>query len=149
MIVPAVTDVCLPQAAQSKEKRSSPCGQPLALAHAGHRNPEGQRAGLDLVAFQASGPAKPDRVARVFDFETGLQGAEGDFAALRGDRQCRRAAKIEISAIPEVGLDERQRPINRQFRLGAHACSSSFGYRARLQAAAACKGESPSDALAT
>jgi hypothetical protein len=28
-------------------------------------------------------PTETDRVARIFDFETGLQGAEGDFAALR------------------------------------------------------------------
>jgi hypothetical protein len=33
---------------------------------------------LDLVAFVASGPAEADRVAGVFDFEDGLQGAEGD-----------------------------------------------------------------------
>jgi hypothetical protein len=41
---------------------------------------------LDLVALLASGPAETDRVACVFDLEAGLQGAEGDFAALRGDR---------------------------------------------------------------
>src|SRR5208282_2176455 len=53
MIVPAVTDVCLPQAAHSKVKGFPPCGQPLAPAHAGHRNPEGQRA-VPSQAAQAS-----------------------------------------------------------------------------------------------
>jgi hypothetical protein len=42
----------------------------------------------------------------MFDFEAGLQGAEGDFAALRGDRQPGRAAEIEVSAVPEVRLDD-------------------------------------------
>ena len=46
-----------------------------------------------------------DRVACVFNFEAGLQGAEDDFATLRGDRQRRRTAEIEVSAVPEVGLD--------------------------------------------
>ena len=36
---------------------------------------------LDLVAFFASGPMEANRVARIFDFETSLQGAEGDLAA--------------------------------------------------------------------
>ena len=61
---------------------------------------------LDFVAFFATDPMEADRVARVFDFETGLQGAEGDFAALRGDRQPRGAAKVQVSAIPEVGLND-------------------------------------------
>jgi hypothetical protein len=34
MIVPTVTDVCLPQAAHSKMKGFPPCGQPLAPASA-------------------------------------------------------------------------------------------------------------------
>ena len=40
---------------------------------------------IDRVAFLAAGPMETDRVAGVFDFEAGLQGAEGDCAALRGD----------------------------------------------------------------
>ena len=66
---------------------------------------------LDLVAFLASGPVEADRVARVFDFETSLQGAEGDFAALRGDRQRRRAAEIEVSRSQRSAPAIRQRPI--------------------------------------
>src|SRR5271166_3624509 len=54
MIVPAVTEVCLPQAAHSKVKGFPPCGQPLAPAHAGHRNPEGQRAALSQAAQASS-----------------------------------------------------------------------------------------------
>jgi hypothetical protein len=61
---------------------------------------------FDRVALLASGPAEADRVAGVFHFEAGLQGAEGDFAALRGDRDGRRTAEIEVGAIPEVGLDD-------------------------------------------
>jgi hypothetical protein len=34
--------------------------------------------GLDLIAFLAPDTVEFDRVARVFDFEAGLQGAEGD-----------------------------------------------------------------------
>jgi hypothetical protein len=41
---------------------------------------------LDLIALVASGPAEANRVAGVFDLKAGLQSAEGDFAALRGDR---------------------------------------------------------------
>ena len=54
MIVPAVTEVCLPQAAHSKVKGFPPCGQPLGPAHAGHRNPEGQRAALSQAAQASS-----------------------------------------------------------------------------------------------
>jgi len=54
MIVPAVTEVCLPQAAHSKVKGFPPCGQPSAPAHAGHRNPEGQRAALSHAAQASS-----------------------------------------------------------------------------------------------
>src|SRR5271167_56162 len=53
-IVPAVTEVCLPQAAHSKVKGFPPCGQPLAPAHAGHRNPEGQRAAISQAAQASS-----------------------------------------------------------------------------------------------
>ena len=42
---------------------------------------------LDLIAFFASVPAKADRVAGVFDLEAGLERAESDFSALRGDGQ--------------------------------------------------------------
>jgi hypothetical protein len=61
---------------------------------------------INLVALFATDPMEADRIASVFDFEAGLQGAEGDFAALRGDRQPRGAAEVEVSAIPEVGLDD-------------------------------------------
>src|SRR5208283_2942032 len=54
IIVPAVTEVCLPQAAHSKVKGFPPCGQPLAPAHAGHRNPEGQRAATSQAAQASS-----------------------------------------------------------------------------------------------
>jgi hypothetical protein len=88
---------------------------------------------LDLIAFLASGPVETDRVAGVFDFEAGLQGAEGDFAALRGDRQRRRAAQIEMSSILEIGLDDPpaadQSAVGRGFQAEA---SKSFGSRARL-----------------
>ena len=74
-----------------------------------------------------------DRVAGVFDFETALQGAEGDFAALRGDCQRRRAAQVEMSSIPEIGLDDPptadQSAVGRGFQAEA---SRSFGSRARL-----------------
>jgi hypothetical protein len=70
---------------------------------------------VDLIAFLAAGPVKADRVARVFDFEAGLQGAEGDFADSRGDCQRRWAAEIEVSPVPEVASTIRQRPISRQF----------------------------------
>ena len=88
---------------------------------------------LDLVAFFASVPAKADRVAGVFDLEDGLERAEGDFSALRADREPRRAAEIEMSAIPEVGLDDPpaadQATVGRGLRAEA---SNSFGNRARL-----------------
>jgi hypothetical protein len=87
---------------------------------------------IDL-AFLASGPVEADRVARVFDFEAGFQGAEGDFAALRGDRQRRRAAEIEVSAVPEVGLDDPPAADQPAIRRGLHAQAfRSFGNRARL-----------------
>ena len=71
--------------------------------------------------------------ARVFDFEAGLQGAEGDFAALRGDRQPRRAAEIEVSPVPEVGLHDPPAADQSAVRRNLHAeASSSFGNRARL-----------------
>jgi hypothetical protein len=88
---------------------------------------------IDLVAFLASGRVEADRVARVFDFEAGFQGAEGDFAALRGDRQRRRAAEIEVSAVPEVGLDDPPAADQPAIRRGLHAQAfRSFGNRARL-----------------
>src|SRR5271168_2324141 len=88
---------------------------------------------IDLVAFLAAGPVEADRVAGVFDVEAGLQGAEGDFAALRGDRQPRRAAEIEVSAAPEVGLDDPPATDQSAVRRGFHAeASSRFGNRARL-----------------
>jgi len=74
-----------------------------------------------------------DRVAGVFDFEAGLQGAEGDFAALRGDRQRRRAAQIEVSPVPEVGLYDPPAADQSAIRRGLHAkASRSFGNLARL-----------------
>jgi hypothetical protein len=74
-----------------------------------------------------------NRVARVFDFEISLQGAEGDFAALRGDRQRRRAAEIEVSPVPEVGFDDPPAADQSAVRRGLHAqASKSFGNRARL-----------------
>jgi hypothetical protein len=63
-----------------------------------------------------------DRVAGVFDLEAGLQGAEGDFAALRGNRQRRRAGEIEVSPVPEVGLEDPRSGSN----LSMNACTSSF-----------------------
>jgi hypothetical protein len=47
-----------------------------------------------------------DRVGCVFDFEAGLQGAEGGFAALRGDRQRRRAAEIKVGSVPDSSVAE-------------------------------------------
>ena len=44
----------MPQAAHSKVKRFPPCGQPLAPAHAGHRNPDGQRAAISQAAQASS-----------------------------------------------------------------------------------------------
>ena len=88
---------------------------------------------LDLIAFLASGPVETERVAGVFDFEGALQGAEGDLAALRSDYQRRRAAQIEMSSIPEIGLDDPpaadQSAVGRGFQAEA---SRSFGSRARL-----------------
>src|SRR5258708_25718571 len=87
---------------------------------------------IDLVAFLAAGPVKANRVAGVFDFEAGLQGAEGDFAALRGDRQPRPAAEIEVSPVPEVVLDDPPAAAQSAVRRSLHAASMSFGSRARL-----------------
>jgi hypothetical protein len=88
---------------------------------------------LDLVALIASGPAEADRVAGVFDFEAGLQGAEGDFAALGGDRQRRLAAEIERARSQMSASTIRQRPIRRQLAGGLDAgASRSLGNRARL-----------------
>ena len=39
---------------------------------------------LDLAALLASGSAKADRVASVFTFEAGFQGAEGDVVSSAG-----------------------------------------------------------------
>ena len=49
-----MTEVCLPQAAHSKVKGFPPCGHPLAPAHAGHRNPESQRAATSQAAQASS-----------------------------------------------------------------------------------------------
>ena len=88
---------------------------------------------LDLVAFLASGPTEADRVAGVFDFKAGFQGAEGDFAAFGSDRQHRRTTEIEVSAVPDVGLDDPPAADQAAVRRGLHAeASSSFGKRARL-----------------
>jgi hypothetical protein len=88
---------------------------------------------LDLVAFLASGPVEADGDAGVFDFETGLQGAEGDFAALRGNRQCRRTAEIEVRSTPKVRLDDPPAADQSAVRRSLHAeASKSFGNRARL-----------------
>jgi hypothetical protein len=93
----------------------------------------GRSFAVDLVAFLASGPVEADRIARVFDLEAGLQGAEGDFAALRGDRQGRWAAEVEVSAVPEVGFDDPPAADQAAVRRGPHAkASRSFGSRARL-----------------
>jgi hypothetical protein len=87
---------------------------------------------FELISFIASGPTEADRVAGVFNFEAGLPSTEGNFSALRGDRQRRRTAQIEVSAIPNVGLDDPpaadQAAVGR--RLHAEA-SMSFGSRAR------------------
>jgi hypothetical protein len=88
---------------------------------------------FDLVAFVAPGPTEADRVAGVFDFEAGLQSAEGNITALRGDRQNRRAAEIEVSAILEVGLDDPPAADQAAVRRDLHVeASRSFGSRARL-----------------
>ena len=88
---------------------------------------------IDLVAFLAAGPVEADRVARVFDFETGLQGAEGDFAALRGNRQRRRTAEIEVRSVPKVRLDDPPAADQSAVRRSLNAeASKSFGSRARL-----------------
>ena len=66
-------------------------------------------------------------------FETSLQGAKGDFAALRGDRQPRQAAEIEVSSVPEVSLDDPPAANQSAVRRGLHAqAAKSFGNRARL-----------------
>jgi hypothetical protein len=57
---------------------------------------------IDLVAFLAAGPMETDRVEGVFDFEAGLQGAEGDFAAQRAlnltvPRQPRSSVRATVS----------------------------------------------------
>jgi hypothetical protein len=54
------------------------------------------------------------------------------FAALRGDRQPRRAAEIEVSPVPEVGLDD-----------------PPAADQPRQIVSGGCEGEGPSDALAT
>jgi hypothetical protein len=41
---------------------------------------------IDLVAFLASNPTEADRVAGVFDFEAGLQDAEGDLVIVSAAR---------------------------------------------------------------
>jgi hypothetical protein len=88
---------------------------------------------LDLVAFFASVPAKADRVAGLFDLEDGLESAESDFAAPRGDRQGRRTAEIEVSAIPEIGFDDPPAADQAAVGRGLHVePSRSFGSRARL-----------------
>jgi hypothetical protein len=62
-----------------------------------------------------------------------LESAEGDFAASGGDRERRRTAQIEVSAIPEIGLDDPpaidQAAVARSFHVEA---SVSFGRCARL-----------------
>jgi len=84
---------------------------------------------LDFVPF----PVKTDRGAGVFDFETGLQGAKGDVAALGRDRQRRRAGEIEVSTIPEVSLDDPPAADQSAVRRGLPAqASMSFGNRVRL-----------------
>ena len=54
IMVPAVTEVCLPQAAHSKVKGFPPCGHPFSWAQAGQRKPAGQRAGNSQAAQAAS-----------------------------------------------------------------------------------------------
>jgi hypothetical protein len=61
---------------------------------------------FDLVSVVASDLTEADRVTGIFDFEAGLQSAEGDFAASGDDRERSRTAQIKVSAIPEIGLDD-------------------------------------------
>jgi hypothetical protein len=65
--------------------------------------------------------------------EAGLEGSEGDLAALRGHRQSRRAAEIKVGAIPEAGLDDPPTADQLAGGRGFHAeVSKSLGNRARL-----------------
>jgi hypothetical protein len=70
----------------------------------------------------------------VFDVEAGLERAEGDFAAaMVGDRDRRGPAEVEISLIPDVGLDDPPAADELAVRRRAHAgVASSLGNRARL-----------------
>jgi hypothetical protein len=88
---------------------------------------------LNLVAFLAAGPVKANRVPGIFDFQAGLQGAEGDFATMVGDRDRRCPTEIEMIAIPDVGLDDPPAADQSAVRWGLQAqASRSLGSRARL-----------------
>src|SRR6266511_4076871 len=63
-MVPAVTEVCLPQAAHSKVKGYPPCGHPFSWAQAGQRKPAGQRAVNSQAAQAASSGAGRTAEAR-------------------------------------------------------------------------------------
>jgi hypothetical protein len=74
-----------------------------------------------------------DRGAGVFDVETGLEGVESDFAAaMRGDRHCRWTGKVEVIAIPDIGLDDPPAPISLQLPGSLTRPSKSLGGRLRL-----------------
>ena len=102
---------------------------------------------IDLVAFLAAGPVEADRVAGVFDFEAGLQAPKAISPPLRGDRQRRGAAEIEVSPVPEVGLDDPpatdQSAVRRAFTRRPPAASATA-----LFVSGGCEGKGPSDALA-
>src|SRR5208283_859069 len=94
----------------------------------------GRAVAGDFVHFVEAFPVESDRRAAVFDVEAGLERAETDFVATEfGDRHCRGHAKIEVIAVPDVGLGDP--PTDDELAVGrrAHAaCARSLGNRARL-----------------
>jgi hypothetical protein len=101
-----------------------------------------------LIHFVETFPGEADRRPAVFDIEPGLQRSQGDFApSVVGDRDRRWSAEVEIIAIPDIGLDNRQRPMSLLFAGGSCRFGQELG-QPRQVAGGGREGERPSDAVA-